>query len=274
MEFEGASNEVATIDNELYEWANELLDLLENNNVSRFLSLINTYNHKKIDDCIILIIFNLLFLDNTTSDCLITIFEQKKKYNTSPFHTDELLTNNTLSILKDFLNRCIISYKHLDLLTFIDYNTLVQKEWDFLLNLPAEQEFEQQFLSSFLQIIIAYRGTEAFTNVNDIYIPIHVIRERKVFYTTVSAGTGSFLDGEDYEMYSSPDIPEEAAFGVHISGDSMEPRYHNEELVWIEQTEQLDDGEIGIFYLDGNAYIKRFQNNRKGTYHISLVNVL
>ena len=59
-------------------------------------------------------------------------------------------------------------------------------------------------------------------------IPIHVIRERKVFYTTVSAGTGSFLDGEDYEMYSSPDIPEEATFGVHISGDSMEPRYHNE----------------------------------------------
>ena len=55
-------------------------------------------------------------------------------------------------------------------------------------------------------------------------IPIHVVRERKVFYTTVSAGTGSFLDGEDYEMYSSPDSPEEATFGVHISGDSMEPR--------------------------------------------------
>ena len=35
-------------------------------------------------------------------------------------------------------------------------------------------------------------------------IPLHLIRERKVFYTTVSAGTGSFLDGEDYEMYSSP----------------------------------------------------------------------
>ena len=101
-------------------------------------------------------------------------------------------------------------------------------------------------------------------------IPLHVVRERKVFYTTVSAGTGSFLDGEDYEMYTSPDIPEEATFGVQIHGDSMEPRYHNEELVWIEQTEQLDDGEIGIFYLDGNAYIKKFQNNKKGTYLISL----
>ena len=32
----------------------------------------------------------------------------------------------------------------------------------------------------------------------------------------------------------------------------------------------LEDGEIGIFYLDGNAYVKKFQNNRKGTYLISL----
>ena len=101
-------------------------------------------------------------------------------------------------------------------------------------------------------------------------IPIHILRERKVFYTTVSAGTGSFLDGEDYEMYTSPDIPEEASFGVYVSGDSMEPRYHNEELIWIEQTEQLEDGEIGIFYLGGNAYVKKFQNNENGTYLVSL----
>ena len=62
-------------------------------------------------------------------------------------------------------------------------------------------------------------------------IPLHLIRERKVFYTTVSAGTGSFLDGEDYEMYSSPDIPEESTFGVHVRGDSMEPRYHDRDLL-------------------------------------------
>lgn len=101
-------------------------------------------------------------------------------------------------------------------------------------------------------------------------IPLHLVRERKVFYTTVSAGTGSFLDGEDYEMVSSPDIPADATFGVYVSGDSMEPKYHNEDLIWIEQTEQLEDGEIGIFFLDGNAYVKKFQNNRLGTYLISL----
>lgn len=101
-------------------------------------------------------------------------------------------------------------------------------------------------------------------------IPINVIRERKVYYEAVSAGNGSFLDSEDYEMYSSADIPEKADFGVYVSGDSMEPRYHNRELIWIEQTEWLEDGEIGIFYFDGNAYVKKFQNNRRGAYLVSL----
>ena len=81
-------------------------------------------------------------------------------------------------------------------------------------------------------------------------IPIHVIRERKVFYNTVSAGTGSFLDSDEYEMISSPDIPEAATFGVYVDGDNMQPRYHNKDLIWIEQTACLDDGEIGIYYID------------------------
>ena len=101
-------------------------------------------------------------------------------------------------------------------------------------------------------------------------IPINVIRERKVYYTAVSAGNGSFLDGEDYEMYSSADIPEKADFGVYVSGDSMEPRFHDGDLIWIEQAEQLEDGEIGIFYFDGSAYVKKLQNNRRGAYLISL----
>ena len=101
-------------------------------------------------------------------------------------------------------------------------------------------------------------------------IPINVIRERKVYFAAVSAGNGSFLDGEDYEMHASADIPEKADFGVHVSGDSMEPVYKDGELIWIEQTSSLEDGETGIFFLDGNAYVKKFQNNKKGAYLVSL----
>ena len=139
-------------------------------------------------------------------------------------------------------------------------------------SLPMKREGSKSHLKSNLPKVMEY--TRLLEKSGDYrvaeIIPLHVIRERKVYYTAVSAGNGSFLDGEDYEMYSSADIPEKADFGVHISGDSMEPVYHDRELIWIEQTEQLEDGEIGIFYLDGNAYVKQFQNNRKGAYLVSL----
>ena len=59
-------------------------------------------------------------------------------------------------------------------------------------------------------------------------------------------------------------------FGVRISGNSMEPQYLDKQIIWIQQTENLTDGEIGIFLLNGNAYCKKYQNNSKGTALISL----
>ena len=96
-------------------------------------------------------------------------------------------------------------------------------------------------------------------------------RELKLFDMPVSAGPGTFLDSEDYELIKvGSEVPEKTSFGVKISGNSMEPRYLNQQIVWIQQTEELIDGEIGIFLLNGNAYCKKLQNNSKGLSLISL----
>ena len=50
----------------------------------------------------------------------------------------------------------------------------------------------------------------------------------------------------------------------------MMPRYLDRQIVWVQQCEELNDGEIGIFYFDQNAYCKKLQRNQKGTYLISL----
>lgn len=93
----------------------------------------------------------------------------------------------------------------------------------------------------------------------------------RLYTMPVSAGTGNFLDSDDYiEMDRTDAIPTKADFGVKISGDSMEPRFQNGQTVWIEQTSSLENGEIGIFLLDGNAYCKKLQNNKKGIFLISL----
>ena len=96
-------------------------------------------------------------------------------------------------------------------------------------------------------------------------------RTMKVALTRASAGTGNFLDEENFdEMEVMEPVPESADFGVHVAGDSMEPRFHDGELVWIEQTEALETGDIGLFFLDGLTYIKKYVVNNAGTFLVSL----
>ena len=83
-------------------------------------------------------------------------------------------------------------------------------------------------------------------------------RSLPLYSLAVSAGTGQFLDGEDYEMVEvGQEVPEGSHFGVRVAGDSMEPRFHNGEIVWVRQQRSLMTGEIGIFLYDGSAYLKQ-----------------
>lgn len=96
-------------------------------------------------------------------------------------------------------------------------------------------------------------------------------RAFKLFQLPVSAGMGEFLDSENYEMIQvGAEVPANADFGVRISGDSMTPRFVDGQMVCIEQTDVLLNGEIGIFCLNGNAYCKKLQYTEEGTYLISL----
>ena len=97
------------------------------------------------------------------------------------------------------------------------------------------------------------------------------LRSIPLFDLPASAGTGHFLDGENYEMIEvGNDVPENADFGIRVSGDSMTPRFQDKQIVWVQKTSQLYEGEIGIFYLDGNSYIKKLQSNTDGTFLVSL----
>ena len=81
------------------------------------------------------------------------------------------------------------------------------------------------------------------------------------FYETpVSAGTGSWL-GDDIlaEWLTVPrnDMTTSADFALKISGDSMQPKFSNGEIVLIKQISSIFEGEIGVFILNGESYIKK-----------------
>ena len=83
-------------------------------------------------------------------------------------------------------------------------------------------------------------------------------RSIDIFENAVSARTGNFLvDGPKETVCIDESIlPEDTTFGVRISGDSMEPEFHDGQIAWVLQQESVANGEIGIFALNGEAYIK------------------
>ena len=100
---------------------------------------------------------------------------------------------------------------------------------------------------------------------------IPVQRQIKLFLLPASAGTGDFLDSDDYEMISvGEEVPKNADFGIRIHGDSMEPQFVNNQVVWVQQTKELYTGEIGIFYQDGMAYCKKLLNDHGEKFLLSL----
>ena len=81
---------------------------------------------------------------------------------------------------------------------------------------------------------------------------------------SVSAGTGVYLDDEYATEITVPDNEKtrSANFALRINGNSMEPKYHDGDIVLVEDTDAVEVGELGIFVLDGNGYFKIFGGDR------------
>lgn len=78
----------------------------------------------------------------------------------------------------------------------------------------------------------------------------------------VSAGTGEFLDSDDFDIIEvGSETPASATFGVRISGDSMEPAYPNGYVAWVKRAVRIDEGQVGVFVLNGDGFIKKLGRN-------------
>ncbi len=85
----------------------------------------------------------------------------------------------------------------------------------------------------------------------------------------VSAGIGEDLF--DYEQWDTVDVIEtpvsrKADFMLIVDGESMSPKFHDGDYVLVRQQPAVELGQIGIFYVDGKGYIKKYD----GDYLISL----
>ena len=83
-------------------------------------------------------------------------------------------------------------------------------------------------------------------------------RTMELFDLPASAGTGVYLSSNysaPISVLSTPES-EQADYAVRISGDSMQPDFCDGDIALVESCEEVEVGEIGIFILDGESFIK------------------
>lgn len=81
------------------------------------------------------------------------------------------------------------------------------------------------------------------------------------YFRSASAGTGVFILGnEASEKIAIPDTPENqlADYAIGVDGNSMEPDYHDGDIVLVSHTLELNHGDVGIFVINNKAYIKEY----------------
>lgn len=79
-----------------------------------------------------------------------------------------------------------------------------------------------------------------------------------------NAGTGVYIEDSGIKPLQivHTDIADRANYAIRVSGDSMMPEYCDGDIVLVETCRSVAIGEIGVFMVDGDAYIKKYGGDR------------
>ena len=89
------------------------------------------------------------------------------------------------------------------------------------------------------------------------------VRLINYYYRLASAGTGQIVfDMPPTKRIEIPNIPEykKVDYAIGVNGNSMEPVYHDGDMLLVEMTEEIDPGDVGIFLVNGESYVKKLGN--------------
>ncbi len=103
--------------------------------------------------------------------------------------------------------------------------------------------------------------------------PEKVVKLIRHYFSSPAAGVGGMEAGEDYEDIPLPDdAPQNADYCLTVSGDSMEPYIADGSMVYVLRDAPLSDFDVGVFLVDGVAYIKQYCPSYTGEQYLLSAN--
>lgn len=92
-------------------------------------------------------------------------------------------------------------------------------------------------------------------NISDNSIPL---------FERISAGLGAFTEEDICDYISIPGLKTtENVFAVNVQGDSMEPTIKNGSIIICKKEIELRNGEIGAFFINEEAFVKRIKISKE-----------
>ena len=80
----------------------------------------------------------------------------------------------------------------------------------------------------------------------------------RLYDVPVSAGVGNYLEDGGHEVIEvDATVPTIADYALRVSGESMTPRFVDKQIIFVHEQPVLDMGEIGIFCLNDDVYLKK-----------------
>lgn len=80
----------------------------------------------------------------------------------------------------------------------------------------------------------------------------------------VSAGTGARLDlldaGKNIKVISNV-YTKKADFVLRVTGHSMEPRFHDGDKLLVQEADEVEIGDIGVWIIEGESFVKKCAEN-------------
>lgn len=133
-----------------------------------------------------------------------------------------------------------------------EYYTMIQKYRDLddhgqeMVDIVLEKEHQRCTMPAALDVIPMQKPHE----IVDLY----------EFLAPVSAGFGvdlSDIDGAVHTKVISNVYTKKADFILRVDGESMAPSFHNGDKILVQETDDIEIGEIGIWYVNGKHYVKK-----------------
>ena len=157
------------------------------------------------------------------------------------------------------------NYLYQDSLTGKSFTCSVEEK-SLVMKYRALSSVGRQALHSVVDALGAYQSDL------EALFPAAEVRQIPLYSCPAAAGYAAPVFGEDFEYIDvTGEVPHGADLAVRIQGDSMEPVIADGSVVYVNR-DPLQNGDVGIFCVDGEMFCKQFVRDALGMVYLFSLN--